>query len=67
MPELEIKKTLKVQLPNTPNFIKIGDAYEHITKFTDEELRTIGAQWTLALVEKARKKRETPGFTLEEL
>lgn len=55
-----IKK--KINIPLTPNFIKVGNDTENdmlpIADFTDRELAEIGRRWTNELIEKANKRRK---------
>lgn len=46
----------EVEIPMTPNFIKVGDTHKPITDFTDDQLREIGKEWTEALVKKSRTR-----------
>ena len=52
-----MKKQVEVQVPLTPNFIKVGGVPYPIRDFEEHELAHIGELWTKALIEKARKRR----------
>ena len=52
-----MKKEIKVEIPMTPNYIKVGDVVVSVEDFTEAELSEIGKEWTMALIEKANKKR----------
>lgn len=52
-----MKKEIKVEIPSTPNFIKVGEVVVSIEDFTDEELKELGKEWTEDLLKKAQKKR----------
>lgn len=46
-------------IPSVPNFIKAktgGHSYE-VGEFTDAQLRVIGGEWTLELIENAKRQR----------
>jgi hypothetical protein len=50
------KVTLKVEIPQTPNFIRLtpgGVCPVHL--FSEKELKAIGREWTKALIQKAKK------------
>lgn len=49
-----------IDIPRPPNFFRLSDSKQSmsIADFTDEGLEEIGKQWTVALIESARKKRE---------
>lgn len=57
MSKIKLDNRTTVEVPLTPNFIKCGDNTEPISRFTSEELRKIGKEWTDALVVKARERR----------
>lgn len=51
-----MKIQVEVNIPTTPNYIRVGGKLKPITDFTDSELREIGKEWTQALVEKSRRR-----------
>lgn len=51
-----MEKKVAVVIPMTPSFIKVGNESISIKKFTDDELREIGKEWTEKLIMNARKK-----------
>jgi hypothetical protein len=55
-----MEKKVAVKIPMVPNFIKVGDKPTSIEKFTDDELKEIGKEWTIKLIETAKKRRATP-------
>lgn len=57
MKKLKLDNRTTVDIPSVPNFIRCGDNTESISRFTTEELRMIGKEWTEELVVKARSKR----------
>lgn len=61
-------KQIKLQTPTVPNFILTEDLKQPIgiAEFTDDELRTIGDEWTRELVNKARKRRNQPPLPISE-
>ena len=52
-----MKKEIKIEIPSTPNYIKVGDVALGIEEFTDDELKQLGTEWTEELIKKAGKKR----------
>ncbi len=57
MKEIEIITKAKVGIPWVPNNIVCDGGYVPIQKFTDDELKNIGENWTEELIKKARAKR----------
>lgn len=55
--KLKLDNRTTVEIPLVPNFIRCGANTEPISRFTSEELRLIGKEWTEALVVKARSRR----------
>ena len=55
--KIKLDNRTTVNIPQVPNFIRCGDSTEAISRFTSEELRMIGKEWTDALVVKARSRR----------
>lgn len=53
-----MKVKMIVFTPLTPNFIRTSLGNMSIAHLEDAALRTIGKDWTKALIEKARKKRK---------
>lgn len=49
---------LRIQIPSTPNFLRVGESVVPLHVFSDEQLEILGREWTRKLVEKARKRRE---------
>ncbi len=48
-----------VEIPTVPNFLMMSDGQRlSIAAVTEEGLKEIGKEWTLALVNKARDKRK---------
>jgi len=63
---LKIKIDANIDIPSTPNFIRIKtrkdpkagfDSTISIADFTDNELREIGEKWTQKLIENAKAFR----------
>jgi hypothetical protein len=50
-----IYKNMPIEIPSTPDFIKVGEAMCSISTFTEDELQNIGKMWTINLIEKARQ------------
>jgi len=72
---LELTKRMSVELPTMPNFLKVSETFgengikDHtvsVIEFTDQQLREIGKNWTEALVEHAKEKREKSQPQLKE-
>lgn len=55
---LTIDRKQEVIMPTIPNYIKVGETVVSVAALTDQQLRDIGATWTLLLVERARIIRE---------
>ncbi len=67
--QVEVKIAYKIKLPAVPNFMSFEkpparrqdgwkeDSGIDVAELGDEALREIGAQWTEALLENARKRR----------
>lgn len=57
----KIDKSVELRLPSLPNFLlskeKNPKTFD-IGEFTDDQLRVIGTQWTMGLIEKARERRK---------
>lgn len=55
-----MEKPLKVRIPDVPNFLLVGDEKTAVSigKFTDEELKQVGIEWTEKLIDNAKKKRK---------
>ena len=51
-----MKKELTVHLPIVPNFIKVGTEDVPVADFTEAELKEIGKEWTVKLLEKAKNR-----------
>lgn len=51
-----MEKKIKIQIPDTPNFIRTDYKILPITDFTVDELKEIGKEWTENLIRKAREK-----------
>jgi hypothetical protein len=49
-------KTIEVHIPLVPNFIMMGEQRHptSISKFTEDELKEVGEEWTRKLIERAR-------------
>jgi len=64
-------RTLRVQaaihIPTTPNFLRYGNnnGVIDVAHLGDDDLRKIGAEWTEALITKARKRRAESALTPE--
>lgn len=53
----EVKLSLRIQLPTTPNFIQLGSSDKvtvSVSEFTTDELIKIGSLWTEQLIKKAK-------------
>lgn len=48
-------KKMKVAIPMTPNFIRVGDNFISIKEFDENELIEIGREWTKELIKKSKK------------
>lgn len=62
MPKI-IKVQAEVVIPRVPSFLRIANAGETTIDVADiptDDLRAIGREWTEALVEHARRRRENP-------
>lgn len=55
--ESKLFKNIPVEIPETPNFIRVGNNPYPIKDFTIEELEDIGREWTKKLIEKANKRK----------
>lgn len=58
-----IKVQAEVIIPRVPSFLRIANAGEATIDVADiptDALRAIGKEWTEALVEHARRRREIP-------
>lgn len=67
--KIEVKVAYKIKLPSVPNFMSFekpparwqdgwkADSGIDVAELSDETLREVGAQWTEALLENARKRR----------
>ena len=53
-----MKKEVKVEIPLTPNFIRVNGVAYSISEFEEHELMYIGEMWTKALIEKLRKRKK---------
>lgn len=62
-------KQVKIQTPQTPNFILTEELDQPIpiAEFSDQELRAIGDAWTQDLIRKARTRRKTHTIPEESL
>jgi hypothetical protein len=60
MTETKITKAKQVQIPLTPNFIRVGGEMLPISEFTADELDAIGREWTKKLIQRARDKKLQP-------
>lgn len=49
-----ITKSVPIEIPQIPNFIKVGNSSYPIGSFTRKELEEIGRAWTDKLIEKAK-------------
>lgn len=55
-----MKKAIQVTIPMTPNYIAVGNEQVPIQEFSETELKEIGQEWTILLIEKSKRKRVTP-------
>lgn len=55
---MNMEKKLSVEIPRTPNFIRVGSQVISIDGFSEEELREIGKEWTEKLILSAHKKAQ---------
>jgi len=53
---IEVKLTCEV--PMAPNFLRTPAGTVPLCAVTEDALRTLGAMWTEALIERARKQRQ---------
>jgi hypothetical protein len=53
-----IQKSQEVEIPLLPNFIKLGNCMTSIADFSDDELHSIGHEWTARLIMAAQKRRQ---------
>jgi hypothetical protein len=61
-----MKIEVEVKPPLVPNFIIVGNSQKAIQDFSDDQLRTIGAEWTEELLRKARVLRSKPEVLIRE-
>lgn len=47
-------KNIPIEIPLTPNFIKVRETYYPIQDFTEDELEDVGELWTKELIKKAK-------------
>ena len=50
--------TVKIKIPEIPNYISADEGLLPIEDFTTGELNEIGKEWTKELIEKADKNRQ---------
>ena len=50
--------TVKIKIPEIPNYISADEGLLPIEDFTTGELNKIGNEWTKELIEKADKNRQ---------
>jgi hypothetical protein len=65
--EMKVSKTLNIQIPSLPNFIKATEYFGdsslreetlNVEDFTVEQLQELGKAWTAALIDHAEKRRK---------
>lgn len=54
---VEVKSTKSIELPSTPNFVKVDGVMRPISELTPFTIRKIGREWTKELLAKADKKK----------
>ena len=54
---MSLTKKIEMKVPNTPNFIQVGENWIPVQNFTDKELKEIGRQWLINLLNKANKRK----------
>jgi hypothetical protein len=54
---MAIQTKVLVEVPRTPNFIKVGGSYISIGSISEQTLKEVAQDWTNELMRKARAKR----------
>lgn len=52
-----IRTEVTIELPLTPNFLKMGDKVLPIKDFSEKEIKTIAREWTKELLAKWKKNK----------
>lgn len=47
-----IKTEAEIQIPLTPNFLRVGEAVLPIKEFSEREIRAVAKEWTKELLSK---------------
>lgn len=55
-----MQKSIQIEIPRPPNFIRTDYKTIPIENFTDEELRDIGKEWTDNLIKNAHQRKKSP-------
>jgi hypothetical protein len=51
---IKLERTVDIEIPRVPNFIKVGGESRSVSTFTDKELESIGRGWTERLIDRAK-------------
>lgn len=51
----KIFKTIEIEVPTIPNYIRVGKQMIEVANFTEDEIKAIGKAWTEKLLEKQKR------------
>jgi hypothetical protein len=54
MKEIQTTITTSIQIPTVPNLIKIGNHFQPVHFFSEEQLKEIAAEWAKELLAKRK-------------